>query len=340
MPKLISLFSGGGGIDIGFKKAGFKTVLATDNWKIACETLKANKITKNIIHKDIRKINFLNYKNKIDCLVGGPPCPPYSKSRFYIKSKKRALEDRDSFTLDYFIKAIKNINPKIFFFENVHGFIYKPHQSAFKFLEYESKKLGYNLTFSVINCADFGVPQMRQRFICVGVKKKLGRFNFPKPTHSKTDNILKRWINCKKAIGDLDKKLPDDKDKQAGSKDKNLLKLIPPGQNYLYLTKERGCPKPKFKWRSRYWSFLLKLSPNKPSWTIQASFSNNMGPFHWNNRFLRINEIKRIQTFPDKYKLKGGFKDQWRLIGNAVPPKIAEIFAKEIKKQFLTKRKI
>lgn len=334
MLKLISLFSGAGGIDIGFKKAGFKTILATDHWEVACETLKVNKIADNIVHKDIREIDFSKYKNKIDCLIGGPPCPPYSKSRFYIKSKKRALEDNESFTLKYFLKTIKNTNPKIFFFENVHGFIYKPHQDALKFLESEAKNLGYNLTYKVINCADYGVPQMRQRFICIGVKKKFGQFIFPSPTHSKTNTILKKWVDCNKAIGDLDNKLPEDKDRQAGSKHKSLLKLIPPGQNYLYFTKERGYPRPKFKWRSRYWSFLLKLSPKKPSWTIQASFSNNMGPFHWNNRFLRINEIKRIQTFPDKYKLKGVFRDQWRLVGNAVPPKISEIFAKEIKKQF------
>lgn len=116
MSKIISLFSGAGGIDIGFKKAGFKTVLATDNWKIACETLEVNKISHNIIHNDIREIEFLKYKNKIDCVVGGPPCPPYSKSRFYIKTKKRALEDDDSFTLEYFVKCIKDVNPKVFFF--------------------------------------------------------------------------------------------------------------------------------------------------------------------------------------------------------------------------------
>ena len=88
-----------------------------------------------------------------------------------------------------------------------------------------------------------------------------------------------------------------------------------------------------FKWRSRYWSFLLKLSPNKPSWTIQASFSNNMGPFHWKNRFLRINEIKRLQTFPDDYEFSGNFQEQWRQIGNAVPPLLADVISKEIKKQ-------
>ena len=142
------------------------------------------------------------------------------------------------------------------------------------------------------------------------------------------------WVNCKEAIGDLDINLPEDKDNLAGSKHKNLLKQIPPGENYLFFTKERGHNNPKFKWRSRYWSFLLKLSPKEPSWTIQASFSNNMGPFHWKNRFLRINEIKRIQTFPDNYKLMGDFKDQWRLVGNAVPPTLASVVSKAIKKQY------
>lgn len=80
MPKLISLFSGAGGLDIGFKKAGFETVIATDNWKIACETLKANKIASNIVCKDIREIDFSKYKNKIDCLIGGPPCPQIGRA--------------------------------------------------------------------------------------------------------------------------------------------------------------------------------------------------------------------------------------------------------------------
>jgi DNA (cytosine-5)-methyltransferase 1 len=76
----------------------------------------------------------------------------------------------------------------------------------------------------------------------------------------------------------------------------------------------------------------LKLSPNRPSWTIQASFSNNQGPFHWRNRFLRIEEIKRIQTIDDDYTLCGDFKDQWRQVGNAVPSELAHIIAKEILK--------
>ena len=141
------------------------------------------------------------------------------------------------------------------------------------------------------------------------------------------------WVNCKEAIGDLDYPLEEDKDRLAGSKHKHLLKKIPPGDNYLFFTKERGHPKPEFKWRSRYWSFLLKLSPKEPSWTIQASFSNNMGPFHWRNRFLRINEIKRIQTFPDDFIfIYKRIADGYKMIGNAVPVKLAKAFGEHFKK--------
>ena len=339
MKKILSLFSGAGGIDIGFKSNSFETYAAIDNWQVACDTLKENKISKNVICSNIKDIDFSKFKDKVDCIVGGPPCPPYSKSRFYIKEKKRALEDEDSYTLVYFCKALKIIKPKVFFFENVHGFFFKPHKPALDFFEYECKKIGYNLSYKVINCADYGIPQIRQRFICVGSLKKYETFKFPNNTHINKKKLdlfssnKKEWINCREAIGDLDIPLPEDKNNLAGSKHKHLLKLIPPGENYLYFTKERGHPKPEFKWRSRYWSFLLKLSPKEPSWTIQASFSNNMGPFHWKNRFLRINEIKRIQTFPDNYKLTGNFKDQWRLVGNAVPPLLTKIISKEIKKQ-------
>ena len=153
----------------------------------------------------------------------------------------------------------------------------------------ESERLGYNITFKVVNAANYGVPQIRQRFICVGVKKDMPPFIFPDETHSEdgVDGKLK-WVSCGEVIGDIDYDLEEDKEKMAGSKHKDLLPLIPPGDNYLFFTEKRGYPNPLFKWRSRYWSFLLKLSPLKPSWTIQASFSNNMGPFHWKNRFLRI----------------------------------------------------
>tara|TARA_Y100000590_G_scaffold342612_1_gene391251 strand:- start:319 stop:1335 length:1017 start_codon:yes stop_codon:yes gene_type:complete len=332
---VLSLFSGCGGIDLGFKKAGFNTVLAIDKDKDSCNTLIKNGLSKQVICADVKNLKISKIlKKKIDILVAGPPCPPYSKSRFYLKNKKRALQDENSYTLDFYCQVISKLKPKIFFFENVFGFYYKPHREAFNLLKRTAEKSGYNIEHKVINFADYGVPQIRERFICIGTKKKLKKFKFPPITHSKKIsklNGIKPWVTCKDVIGDLDYPLLEDKINQAGSKDKNLLKLVPPGDNYLYFTKKRGYKKPLFKWRSRYWSFLLKLSPKKPSWTIQASFSNNMGPFHWRNRFLRISEIKRIQTFNENFKLSGDFRSQWRQIGNAVPPLFSQIIAKKIK---------
>jgi len=348
-PKVVSIFSGGGGIDIGFNQANFDILLSTDFWQPAVDTLKKNKSAQSVKCLDVREINYDNelaeigYKKQdVDVLVGGPPCPAYSKSRFYRKEKKRALEDENSFTLFEYFRALDEIRPKAFFFENVFGFVYKPHKAAFNALMDVADQFNYHVTFKVINSANYGVPQMRERFICVGVRKDIGDpFIFPEETHfdpkkqKKIDlfSSKKAWVTCGEAIGDLDYPLPEDEQMQAGSKDKDLLKEIPPGDNYLYFTEKRGYPNPKFEWRSRYWSFLLKLSPEKPSWTIQASFSNNQGPFHWKNRFLRISEIKRIQTFPDDYELIGNFKDQWRQIGNAVPPMLVKQIASEIKKQ-------
>lgn len=346
--KVLSIFSGGGGIDCGFRQAGFDICFSTDFWKPACDTLVKNQIGRLVKCADIRTVDFEAELNTIgltcgdiDVLVGGPPCPAYSKSRFYRTEKKRALEDENSFTLYEYFRALEQISPRVFFFENVFGFVYKPHKPAFDLLKERADALGYDISYKVINTANYGVPQIRERFICVGVKRGWGeKFIFPGETHYNPEKVdsppagKRPWVTCGEAIGDLDVDLPEDKDMQAGSKHKDLLKLVPPGDNYLYFTAERGYPEPIFKWRSRYWSFLLKLSPEKPSWTIQASFSNNMGPFHWKNRFLRIGEIKRIQTFPDDYEFCGDFKDQWRQIGNAVPVKLASTLAMAIKKQY------
>ena len=135
-------------------------------------------------------------------------------------------------------------------------------------------------------------------------------------------------------ISDFDTITDEEKKQRPGQKDYDLLKEIPPGNNYLYFTEKRGYPEPKFKWKSRYWTFLLKLTPDRPSWTIQASFSTNQGPFHWKNRFLRIEELKRLQTFPDDYVLLGDMKEQWRQVGNAVPVMMANILAMRIKEVY------
>jgi len=332
--KVVSLFSGCGGLDLGFKNAGFQTVYATDNWDIACNTLVKNMAADEVVQADVRKIDFKSIKEKygeIDCLIGGPPCPPYSQTRHYLVGKKDGFEDEKAgFAVPEYFRALKELSPKVFVFENVDGFMFKTHLEAFTFLQEQSKELGYAITYKVINCADYGVPQTRKRFICVGVKGT-EKFTFPETTHSQDGIGKEKWVTCGEVLSDFDTITEEEKQQRPGGKDYELLVEIPAGDNYLYFTDKRGYPEPKFKWKGRYWTFLLKLTPDRPSWTIQASHSQNQGPFHWRNRFLRIEELKRIQTFPDDYELCGDFKEQWRQVGNAVPPLFANVLAKKIK---------
>ena len=116
--KVVSLYSGCGGLDLGFKNAGFETVMATDNWSKACETIIENKLSKEVINDDIRNISFKKYRDIIDVVIGGPPCPPYSQTRHYLVDKKNGFQDENAgFAVPEYFRAIKEINPKIFFFE-------------------------------------------------------------------------------------------------------------------------------------------------------------------------------------------------------------------------------
>lgn len=333
MPNLISLFSGCGGLDLGFHHSGWHTVLAVDNWQPACDTLEKNNAADQVICSDIRDIDFKQYRGTVDAVIGGPPCPPYSQTRHYLVNKKGGFEDEKAgFAVPEYFRAIEEIQPKVFMFENVDGFTFKTYKEPLEFVKQRSEELGYNITFRVVNAANYGVPQTRKRFICVGVKKERGNFEFPEETHSEDGKLKKKWVTCGEVLSEFDYVTEDEKQQKPGSKDYNLLLQVPPGDNYLFFTEKRGHPNPKFKWKSRYWTFLLKLTPDRPSWTIQASFSNNQGPFHWKNRFLRIEEIKRIQTIDDDYTITGDHKDQWRQVGNAVPSKLAEVFAKKLLK--------
>ena len=125
-PKIISLFSGAGGLDIGFEKAGFRTIYATDVWKTACDTLKKNHLANEVYCGDIRDIDFKALKERykdIDCLIGGPPCPPYSQTRHYLIGKADGFQDEHAgFAVPEYFRALKELQPKVFFFENVDGF--------------------------------------------------------------------------------------------------------------------------------------------------------------------------------------------------------------------------
>lgn len=347
---LVSLYSGGGGLDLGLEQANFKTLYANDSENLCKETYKLNLPHTNFFSGSVvdyldflkgEKAAFPELFENIHLLAGGPPCPPFSKSRFYLTDKPRALKDPNAeITISSYFKALEIVQPKAFIFENVAGITFKSHQAAFDYILEEAKGLGYEVSWKIINTANYGVPQIRQRFFMVGMKEQ--KLTFPEETHSKEKNKNRKpWVASGEVLNDLDTESnSDDAGHFAGGKHHYLLKEIPPGDNYLFFTEKRGHMNPQFKWRSRYWSFLLKLDPNQPSWTIQARRSNNMGPFHWKNRILRIEEVKRLQTFPDDWKLAGTIEQQWRQVGNAVPPKVAKILGESIIDQLIPKKKI
>jgi DNA (cytosine-5)-methyltransferase 1 len=347
MPNCISLFSGAGGLDLGLTQAGFRVRFAGDINPLYEKTYKAasnfgpnavyhvgsvTDLTPEVICRELGNLN------TVDLLAGGPPCPPYSKSRFYRTEKPRGVADPvGEETLNGYLRLLEELRPRAFLFENVHGFAYRVHEDGLTLLRETAQRLGYETADAVVNAADFGVPQIRVRFLMVGMLGR--RFAFPRQTHMDPTRrstelfgaTLEPWVTAGHAISDLDtEENASDDGHFAGGQHHDLLRLVPPGDNYLYFTEKRGYPKPMFKWRSRYWSFLLKLSPELPSWTIQARRSNNMGPFHWRNRILRIQEVKRLQSFPDDWHLEGSIDDQWRQLGNAVPPQLARIIGTSI----------
>lgn len=345
--KAVSLFSGCGGLDLGMERAGFEVIFASDldSYCASSYALNFPKVpfyqgTAGDLSKELlAKVSLGATLGQVDLLVGGPPCPPFSKSRFYRKEKPRALEDEvGEETINAYLTVLEAVRPRAFILENVAGLAYKVHNSALKLILDTAEQLGYDIASRIINAADYGVPQMRERFFVVGMLDSV--FEFPEATHAKNPDSspetanLSRWVTAGEAINDLDtEENADDTRHFAGGKYHHLLREIPPGDNYLYFTAKRGHPDPQFEWRKRYWSFLLKLSPDLPSWTIQARRSNNMGPLHWRNRILRLEEVKRLQTFPDDWQLVGTIERQWRQIGNAVPPLLAEALGKSISKQ-------
>lgn len=327
----LSLFSGCGGLDLGLHTAGFWPALATDAEKLCAQTFETNFpgtpfLTGRIGAFTRQELMTALGPNalSIDLLAGGPPCPPFSKSRFYRQEMPRALDDPNGWeTIDGYLKVLDWFRPRTFLLENVKGLAYAVHRDALETIITRAENLGYNVVWGVLNAADFGVPQIRERCFVMGTLD--GTVSLPTPTHDKNGAFGREfWVNSGAALNDLDTEaFACDKGHFAGGQHHDLLRQVPPGDNYLFFTEKRGHPKPQFKWRGRYWSFLLKLSPEMPSWTIQARRSNNMGPFHWRNRILRIEEIKRLQTFPDGFHLAGTIEQQWRQIGNAVPPLLA-----------------
>ncbi|RAI44792.1 DNA (cytosine-5-)-methyltransferase [Rhodoplanes roseus] len=348
MHTAISLFTGAGGLDYGFEAAGFRTAVALEIDSRCCETLRANRDWP-IIERDIAGVSTDELLQaagltvgEADVLIGGPPCQPFSKSGFWATGDARRLDDPRATTLEGYLRVLAEARPRAFLLENVEGLGFKGKDEGLQLIHSrlaainETHGTRYRAKIEVLNAAAFGVPQIRRRVIVVGARDGTS-FDFPRPTHVAPDErdwsdnrpgFLTAWD----ALHDLSEQ--GDPSLDLTGKWADLLPTIPEGNNYLWHT-DRGGGEPLFGWRRRYWSFLLKLAKDQPSWTIQAQPGPATGPFHWDDRRLSPREMARLQTFPDDAEITGGVADAQRQLGNAVPSLLAEVLARAICRQLL-----
>ncbi|MEU7475449.1 DNA cytosine methyltransferase [Lentzea sp. NPDC042327] len=328
---VLSLFSGAGGLDLGLEAAGFKTVACLEIDQTCRDTLRLNRpkwkqldcsdvteAAKTLEPKDLRlKVG------ELDLIAGGPPCQPFSMAAQWANTGRLGMKDDRAQTVVAMLDLVEKFLPKALLIENVAGFL-RGEISASPFINERLKKINadhgtsYKLVPRVVDAADYGVPQRRNRVIAVAVKD--GReFSWPEANYA--DNPVRAWD----VLADLKE---DDLPVGQGTWTE-LLPSIPEGGNYQYLT-SRGAGDELFGYRTRYWSFLLKLAKDQPAWTLSASPGPSTGPFHWDNRPLTSRECLRLQSFPDDWKLAGNHRQHVKQAGNATPPLLAEVVGRAL----------
>lgn len=301
--KIISLFSGAGGLDLGLIQAGNSVIWANDIDKDAVATYKLN-IGSHIVCDDIKNVDISSLP-EADVVVGGFPCQGFSQA-----NRLRTLEDNRNQLYRFFYDTIKIKQPKFFIAENVKGILSLGKGQAIRQIITDFEEAGYVTSVNLVNMADYGVPQTRQRVIIIGQRVDLGKtlkFKFPQPTHAKKSE-LPQWVSIKKAIDHF----PDP------DKDNDVL-------NHIYSA---------YKVEYRNFTAHRKTDPNKPSPTILARGNGKGGvcaiPHYNGKRRLTIRESATVQTFPEDFKFIGSMTSCYRQIGNAVPVLFAQKLGKEL----------
>lgn len=324
---IISLFSGCGGLDLGFEKAGFDIPIANEFDKTIWDTFKINHPKTKLIEGDIRNIKEEDFPNEIDGIIGGPPCQSWSEAG----SLKGINDERGQLFFDY-IRILKSKQPKFFLAENVSGMLANRHSEAVKNIVTLFEECGYDVTITLVNAKDYGVAQERKRVFYIGFRKDL-KIDFSFPEGSTANDSDK--ITLKDVIWDL-------QDSAVPTLEKNKHNPSAINNNEYYI----GSYSPIFMSRNRVKDW------NEQAFTVQASGRQcqlhpqapKMAKFGKNDcrfiegyeklyRRMTIREIARIQGFPDSFKfIYTNANDAYKMIGNAVPVNLAYEIAISIKK--------
>lgn len=331
---VLSTFSGAGGLDIGLERAGFRAVGCLEIDDDAVATLALNRPQWPMLSpsdvmlagEQLQPADLGLVAGKLDLIAGGPPCQPFSKAAQWSSKGRGGMADDRGQAIHGMLDLVESFLPRALLIENVAGFLRGPG-SAHEAISHRLKEVNarhgtrYALGHEIVDAAAYGVPQHRQRAIAIAFRETED-VEIPGETHRE------RYVTAWDALHDV----PTEDAPPMASGWGELLPCIPEGKNYLWLT-DRGGGEPVFGYRTRYWSFLLKLAKDRPSWTLAASPGPSTGPFHWENRQLTIGERLRLQSFPDDWRLVGNDRAKVRLVGNATPPLLAEVMGLSIRRQ-------
>ena len=303
--RIVSLFSGAGGLDLGMIRSGNEVVWANDFDRYAVETYRRN-IGNHIVCEDISKVDVADIPDGADIVIGGFPCQGFSMANL-----RRDVDDNRNTLYKFFKAVVAQKQPKFFVAENVKGILSLGGGAVIRKILADFADAGYMLNVQLVNMADYGIPQTRQRVIIIGQRRDLGEemlFRFPEPTHDKQGRGgLPKWISIQDAIGHLPN--PDEPNN------------VP---NHIYSA---------YKLAFRNFTGHRRTEADKPCPTILARGNGGGGVCaipHYNGlRRLTIRESASVQTFPEDFEFVGAMNACYRQIGNAVPVHFAELLGRE-----------
>jgi DNA (cytosine-5)-methyltransferase 1 len=348
-PTVIDLFCGAGGLSCGFHHAGFSILAGLDNWEEALETYRHNFPDTKTINADIEKITPQEISvDNVDVIIGGPPCQGFSVSG------KRLMNDPRNKLYKAFVSLVAHYKPKLFVMENVPGVMRLFGGKVKAQIIDDFSAVGYNVETELLSAENYGVPQQRKRVFFVGINpkkiKNTTSFEFPAATHGTKNNLIP-FVTVKDAISDLDF-IPDDEEWEEcinyklpavnnyqklmrntskniynhvavihKNRTKEIIAMVPDGGNYKDLPKELwDTRKVHIAW--------TRMNSARPCFTIDAGHNHH---FHYKeNRVPTVRESARIQSFPDTFVFYGIKTRQFRQVGNAVPPMLAQVIADKV----------
>lgn len=336
---ILDLFSGAGGLSLGFEMAGFNTYLAIDFWKDAIDTFNYNrnkKVGKNIKIEDLSNDYLYSIKKEIIGVIGGPPCQGFSTVG------TRDKDDPRNHLYKEYVRVVEIVEPEFFLIENVKGILTLSDGYFKQQIIDDFKKLGYDVKYKLLNASNYGIPQNRWRVFFVGFKNS-SQFDFPEPFTTENKVSVSDAISDLPSLDNYDlfsssylfepqneyqtkmrnseQIISNHEPTNHTEQTKKIISLIPDGG------KIKDLPEQYWKIR-KYNKAFQRMNSSKPSNTIDTGHRNY---FHYKeNRVPSVRESARIQSFPDGYVFTGSKTSQYKQVGNAVPPLLALEIAKQI----------